>query len=46
VPPPVFDGSTDGGFGLFIISKCVDFVSYSTDMQDRSTILLIKNSKK
>jgi sigma-B regulation protein RsbU (phosphoserine phosphatase) len=46
VPPPVFDGSADGGFGLFIISNCVDFVSYSTNEQNRSTILLIKNSKK
>lgn len=45
VPPPVFDGSKDGGFGVFIIQNCVDFVGYSTDEQNRNTILLIKNSK-
>ncbi|MBS1792413.1 MAG: SpoIIE family protein phosphatase [Acidobacteria bacterium] len=44
VPAPVFDDTAEGGFGLFIISNCVDFVSYSTDDQNRSTILLIKNS--
>ncbi|MEP6901116.1 MAG: SpoIIE family protein phosphatase, partial [Actinomycetota bacterium] len=45
IPPPSFDGSRDGGFGLFIISKCVDTVIYSRDKQNRNTILLIKNSK-
>ena len=44
VPPPVFDGSSESGFGLFIISKCVDFFGYSTDKQNRNTIRLIKNS--
>ncbi len=46
IPPPAFDGTRDGGFGLFIISKCVDTVIYSRDKQNRNTILLIKNSKK
>lgn len=45
VPPPSFDGSSDGGFGLYIISNCVDFVSYSTDKEKRNTVLLIKNSE-
>ncbi len=46
VPSPCFDGSEDGGFGMFIILNCVDFVSYSTNEQNRNIILLIKNSKK
>lgn len=46
VPPPVFDGSRESGFGLFIISKCVDFFGFSTDKQNRNTIRLIKISKK
>lgn len=44
-PPPVFDGTRDGGFGLFIISKCVDFFGYSTDKNQRNSIRLIKISK-
>lgn len=43
---PVFDGSQEGGFGLFIISKCVDFFAYSTDKRNRNTIRLIKNLNK
>jgi anti-sigma regulatory factor (Ser/Thr protein kinase) len=46
VPPPSFDGSREGGFGLFIISKCVDFFNYSTDKHKRNTIRLVKISKK
>lgn len=46
VPPPNFDGSVDGGFGLFIIENCVDFVGYSADMTDGSTIRMIKNPRK
>ena len=45
IPEPVFDGSSECGFGLFIISKCVDFFDYSTDMQNRNTIRLIKKIK-
>lgn len=44
VPPPVFDGSADGGFGLFIIENCVDFVGYLTDKNNRHSIHLVKNS--
>jgi len=42
IPPPVFDGSSESGFGLYIISKCVDFVGYSTDKKNRNTLRLIK----
>lgn len=46
VPPPKFDGSADGGFGLFIIQNCVDFVGYSADKTNGNTIRMIKNSRK
>jgi len=42
IQEPVFDGSGESGFGLYIISKCVDFFDYSTDMQNRTTIRLLK----
>ncbi len=41
-PEPTFDGSKDGGFGLFIISELVDKVVYETDRQGRHTISLFK----
>jgi sigma-B regulation protein RsbU (phosphoserine phosphatase) len=31
VQPPVFDGSRDGGFGVYIIAHCVDEVRYVRD---------------
>lgn len=31
VPPPSFDGSRSGGFGVFIIRQIFDTVSYSRD---------------
>lgn len=31
VTPPIFDGSQDGGFGLYIIAHTVDEVEYSRD---------------
>ncbi len=41
-PPPAFDGSKDGGFGLFIMAHLVDDVVYGSDAQGRHTITLIK----
>lgn len=41
VPPPVFDGSRDGGFGLFIINKLMDEVHYTCE-PDGNHITLIK----
>ncbi|MBC8139343.1 MAG: SpoIIE family protein phosphatase [Fibrella sp.] len=38
VPPPVFDGSEDGGFGLFIISAVFDSVVYDRDPLGRNTL--------
>ncbi len=43
VPPPVFDGSQSGGFGLHIISHTVDKVIYSRDEKGKNcTSLKIK----
>lgn len=42
VPPPAFDGSRDGGFGLFIIASIIGKVEYSCDEQGRNVITLIK----
>ena len=41
IPPPVFDGSRDGGFGLFIINKLMDEVIYSNE-PNGNHITLIK----
>ncbi|MDX2034409.1 MAG: SpoIIE family protein phosphatase [Blastocatellia bacterium] len=41
-PPPAFDGSKDGGFGLFIIAHLVDEITYDTDAQGRHTVTMIK----
>jgi phosphoserine phosphatase RsbU/P len=45
VPEPVFDGSKDGGFGLFIIAQSVDEVSYTSDEQGGNCISLVKRIK-
>ncbi|MDA3835469.1 MAG: ATP-binding protein, partial [Spirochaetales bacterium] len=43
VPQPVFDGLSEGGFGLYIIAHTVDEVLYSRDEQGRNcTCLKIK----
>lgn len=39
---PVFDGSREGGFGLFIISNCVDCVTYSHDSGKNSVCMIKK----
>src|SRR5262249_60667467 len=42
VQPPVFDGSRDGGFGVYIIAHCVDEVRYVRDEQGENCICLMK----
>jgi len=42
---PSFDGSRDGGFGLYIISQCMDEVKYYQDNLGRQVILLGMNIK-
>jgi serine/threonine-protein kinase RsbW len=42
VPPPAFDGSRLGGFGVYLIRKLVDEVIYSSDSTGRCTVRLVK----
>jgi phosphoserine phosphatase RsbU/P len=42
VQPPVFDGSRDGGFGVYIIAHCVDEVRYVCDERGENCIYLMK----
>lgn len=42
VAPPSFDGSREGGFGVYIIENTVDAVQYAQDWNDRNTIHLYK----
>jgi serine phosphatase RsbU (regulator of sigma subunit)/anti-sigma regulatory factor (Ser/Thr protein kinase) len=42
VPPPVFDGSRESGFGLYLITKSVDEVRYYRDERGRNCIALMK----
>jgi len=44
-PPPVFDGSKQSGFGLYLIRKCVDEVQYRQDDQGRCVIHLVQKRK-
>ena len=39
---PTFDGSRDGGFGLYIIEHCADAVTYARDERGRNYIGLVK----
>jgi len=42
---PVFDGSKDSGFGLFIISQMVDEVHYINEQTNNNCIYMTKNFK-
>jgi anti-sigma regulatory factor (Ser/Thr protein kinase) len=41
-PEPVFDGSRENGFGLYLIQKCVDEVRYGQDEEGRCVIHLVR----
>lgn len=41
--PPVFDGTRDGGFGVFIIAKSVDKIVYTRNDGDWHTIRIVKS---
>jgi anti-sigma regulatory factor (Ser/Thr protein kinase) len=45
VKTPAFDGTQDGGFGMYIISQSVDDVQYYRDERGRNCISLVKNRK-
>lgn len=40
--PPVFDGSQEGGLGVYIIENTVDAVQYAQDQNDKNTIHIYK----
>ena len=39
-PEPIFDGSREGGLGLFLIAACVDSVNYDQDDEGKNRINL------
>ncbi len=45
VKTPAFDGTQDGGFGMYIIAQSVDDVQYYRDERGRNCISLVKNRK-
>jgi phosphoserine phosphatase RsbU/P len=45
VRPPAFDGSRDGGFGVYIITRSVDEVHYIRDEQQENCVCLMKKRK-
>jgi PAS domain S-box-containing protein len=45
VSPPALDGSRESGFGLYLISRCVDEVRHSRDERGRNCIVLVKRIK-
>jgi phosphoserine phosphatase RsbU/P len=45
VSPPAFDGSREGGFGMYIIAHSVDDVRYYRDQRGRNCIALVKRRR-
>jgi anti-sigma B factor antagonist len=45
-PPPVFDGSREGGFGLYLIRQSVEQVQYFGDEQGRNGVRLVKKRQR
>jgi anti-sigma regulatory factor (Ser/Thr protein kinase) len=45
VNAPKFDGTQEGGFGMFIIQRSVDEVRYHRDERGRNCISMVKNRK-
>jgi anti-sigma regulatory factor (Ser/Thr protein kinase) len=43
--PPVFDGSREDGFGLYLIRQSVDEVRYGQDDKGRCLIHLVQKRK-
>jgi serine/threonine-protein kinase RsbW len=41
-PPPAFDGSREGGFGLFLIAQSVDEVRYFADERGWQAVRMVK----
>jgi sigma-B regulation protein RsbU (phosphoserine phosphatase) len=45
VATPAFDGTQDGGFGMYIIEQSVDHVRYDRDERGRNCISMVKNRR-
>jgi sigma-B regulation protein RsbU (phosphoserine phosphatase) len=45
VRPPVFDGSREGGFGVYIITHSVDEVRYECDARGKNSVCLVKKRR-
>jgi anti-sigma regulatory factor (Ser/Thr protein kinase) len=45
VPPPRFDGSREGGFGLYIISHAVDEYTYTHDAEGNNCTRLLVSTR-
>ncbi len=45
-PPPAFDGSSEGGFGVYMIEQLTDEVTYFQDVDGRCAVYLVKNRSK
>ena len=45
VRPPKFDGTEEGGFGMYIISQTMDEVRYHRDERGRNCISMIKKRR-
>jgi anti-sigma regulatory factor (Ser/Thr protein kinase) len=42
VPQPVFNGSQENGFGVYMISRLTDEARYLRDERGRNCVLLVK----
>ena len=42
IVPPSFDGSRDGGFGVFMIANSVEHAEYFRDAHGRNGLTLVK----
>jgi anti-sigma regulatory factor (Ser/Thr protein kinase) len=42
IPPPIFDGTKESGFGVFIMRQCMDAVEYRVDANNRPCVSLKK----
>ena len=45
VPPPCFNGTREGGFGLYLIKQVVDKVQYFHDGRGRCGVRLVKRRR-
>jgi len=45
VPPPLFDGAAENGYGLYIMEYCTDSVQYNFDEKGTNIICITKKRK-